>query len=88
MAITNKERVGKVLDLLKEGLRPYIEREFKNRYGDKAAEEINRVVLDDRIYHGKPIKDWDIAALLKLMWEKWNDVFRDTLGTGRSQLCR
>jgi len=80
MAITNKERVGKVLDLLKEGLKPYIEREFKNKYGTSAADEINRVVSDDRLYNGKSIKDWDIAALLRLMWEKWNDVFRDTLG--------
>jgi hypothetical protein len=32
MAITNSERVGKVLDLLKDGLRPYVERELKASY--------------------------------------------------------
>jgi len=30
MAITNHERVGKALDLLKAGLAPFIEREFKS----------------------------------------------------------
>lgn len=30
MAITNHERIGKALDLLKAGLAPFVEREFKN----------------------------------------------------------
>jgi len=29
MAITNSERVGKALDVLKDGLRPFVERELK-----------------------------------------------------------
>ena len=28
----------------------------------------------------RPVSEWDAAALLKLMWDTWNDVFRDTLG--------
>ena len=35
MAITNHERIGKALGLLKEGLFPFIERELKSQYGDK-----------------------------------------------------
>jgi hypothetical protein len=31
VAITNHERVGKALDLLKDGLRPFVERELKAR---------------------------------------------------------
>ena len=37
MAITNHERVGKALELLKEGLGPFVEREFKSTYKDRAA---------------------------------------------------
>ena len=33
MAITNHERVGKALELLKTGLGPFVEREFKAKYG-------------------------------------------------------
>ena len=29
---------------------------------------------------GKPVAQWDAAALLKLMWAIWNDVFKYTLG--------
>ena len=31
MAITNQERVGKSLELLKDGLAPYVERELKSQ---------------------------------------------------------
>jgi hypothetical protein len=32
MAITNHERVGKALDLLRQGLAPYVEREMRAAY--------------------------------------------------------
>ena len=38
MAITNNERVGKALDLLKDGLGPFVEREFRNAHKDAALE--------------------------------------------------
>ena len=80
MAITNHERVGKALELLKIGLSPFVEREFKNIYKDGASAKIERFIGDDRLNAKKPIVDWDVSVLLKLMWESWNDAFRQTLG--------
>src|SRR6266851_3797570 len=80
MAITNHERVGKAMDLLKQGLGPFVEREFKDFYKDKAAVEAIRYLGEDRLLAKKAIAEWDTAGLLKLMWEAWNDVFRRTLG--------
>ncbi len=80
MAITNHERVGKAMDLLKQGLGPFVEREFKDFYKDKAAAEAIRYMGEDRLLAKKAIAEWDAAGLLKLMWEAWNDVFRRTLG--------
>ena len=80
MAITNHERVGKAMDLLKQGLGPFVERELKNTYKDKAGAEATRYLGEDRLLAKKAIGEWDVAALLKLMWEAWNDVFRRTLG--------
>jgi hypothetical protein len=34
MTITNKERVGRALDLLKEGLYPFVEREMRSVYNE------------------------------------------------------
>ena len=86
MAITNHERVGKALELLKSGLGPFVEREFKNTYKDRAAAEASRFLGEDRLNAKKPIAEWDAAALLKLMWEAWNDVFRQTLGHAERSL--
>lgn len=35
MAISNHERVGKALGLPKEGLRPFVERELKEQFGER-----------------------------------------------------
>ncbi len=80
MAITNQQRVGKALDLLREGLADFIQREFQSKYSDRALDEAQRLLGTDRLRGNKPIVEWDAAALLRLMWESWNDVFRQTLG--------
>ena len=80
MAITNYERVGKAMEILKQGLGPFVEREFTSTYKDKALLEAARYIGDDRLLAKKGIREWDAAGLLKLMWEAWNDVFRRTLG--------
>jgi hypothetical protein len=86
MATTNHERVGKGLELLKGGLGPFVEREFKSAYKDRAAAEASRLMGEDRLNIKRPIADLDVAALLKLMWESWNDVFRKTLGPAERSL--
>src|SRR5690349_6017539 len=86
MAMTNHDRVGKAMELLKGGLGPYVEREFKSAYKERASTEASRFMGDDRINAKKALADWDVAALLKLMWESWNDVFRRTLGPAERSL--
>jgi len=80
MAITNHERVGKSLELLKAGLGPFVEREFKAKYGDGWAFEVKEVLTDTRLGAGKGESLHDVVALLVVMDRKWNDVFRQTLG--------
>lgn len=80
MAITNHERVGKAMELLKGGLGPFAEREFASTYQAKAQSQTALFLGDDRLLANKPVTQWDTAALLKLIWDAWNDVFRKTLG--------
>lgn len=80
MALSNQQRVGKALELLRDGLADFISREFESKYAGKALAEAQRFLATDRLRGNKGIMDWDVAALLRLMWESWNDVFRDTLG--------
>src|SRR5438093_12694239 len=80
MAITNRERIGKTIDLLKAGLGPFVEREFKNLYGDQALAEAQKLMMAERLDTSRPFAACDAAVLLRLMWEAWNSVFRTMLG--------
>ena len=87
MAITNRERVGKGLDLLSAGLRPFVERELKSHLGDKWA----NVLVDSASPRGQkgkaPASNLnDPQVLLGVMWDQWNDVFRDVLGPAERSL--
>ncbi|MBT5356878.1 MAG: ATP-binding protein [Rhodospirillaceae bacterium] len=80
MAVSNRERVDKALELLREGLKPYVEQEFEARMGEKWPERMN-------LGRSAPLRRdddqaiaWDTQALLKAMMDNWNDVFRQTLG--------
>ncbi len=87
MALSNAERVGKALDLLNQGLRPFIERELQAAFGDKWQEQALQSFPDDHPVVRKQEKvDWDTQALLVVMWNRWNDVFRKTLGHAERSL--
>ena len=86
MAITNHERVGKAMELLKGGLGPFVDREFKSAYRERATAEASRFMGEDRMNARRALADWDVAPLLKLMWDSWNDVFRKTLGPAERSL--
>jgi predicted AAA+ superfamily ATPase len=86
MATTNHERVGKALDLLRAGLAPFVEREFKNLYKGQALAEAQRLATSERLDPKRPFEAWDAAVLLRLMWDAWNDVFRRTLGQAERTL--
>ncbi len=80
MAMSNHERVGRALELLRDGLAPFVEREFKDLYKAEALKEAQRFVTSERLDAKRPFSEWDAAVLLHLMWDAWNEVFRRTLG--------
>lgn len=80
MAMTNQERVGKALDLLKAGLAPFVDRETTLAVKEGRGLATLRSFAEDPLTKDKSIREWDAASLLKLMWETWNEVFRQTLG--------
>src|SRR3990170_2962325 len=87
MAITNQERVGKALDLLRDGLRPFVERELRAHLGKYWITQATSGWREDVNWpEGQESPQMDIAALLRLMWEQWNDVFRKTLGHAERSL--
>ena len=69
MAITNHERVGKAMELLKGGLGPLSS--ASSRMHSRIRRRRGRPLLGDDRLNAKTAawRAWDVAALLKLMWE-------------------
>src|SRR3984885_10078525 len=88
MATTNHERVGKALDLLKEGLLPFVERELKAKHSQLWFEQAKASLSDFQsgLFGTEAQPRWDAATLLAVMWNQWNDVFRKTLGQAERTL--
>ena len=80
MALSNSERIGKGLELLRNGLHPFVEREMEAEYGehwlDNAAGSFSR--SSDAIEDGR-LKD-DAYVNIQVLWNHWNAVFKKTLG--------
>jgi predicted AAA+ superfamily ATPase len=89
MAMTNQERVGKAMELLRAGLAPFVEREVQAavKAGTVRMDAVRRFA-EDPMLSSKPIAQWDVAGLLKLTWETWNDVFGRTLGRSERSLVQ
>lgn len=87
MAISNQERVGKGMELLRTGLAPFVEREVQSavKNGSLRMDVVQRYA-EDPILSKRPIAQWDVQGLLKVMWETWNDVFRRILGHAERNL--
>src|SRR5436305_1292025 len=88
MAITNYERVGKALELLKDGLRPFVERELKASDAQGWLGIVRESVSESqaRLFNDASDPPWDATSLLSVMWRQWNEVFRKTLGPAERSL--
>ncbi|MDI6843857.1 MAG: Swt1 family HEPN domain-containing protein [Anaerosomatales bacterium] len=76
MALSNRDRVGKGLELLAQGLRPFVLREMSAHLGADWYDS-----LDLAAKAGSAEAELrDAYVLLKIMWDRWNDVFTNTLG--------
>ena len=64
MAITNQERIGKAMELLKEGLQPFVEREMKAQHAQRWFEEARDSVSDTHVglFGSASQPKWDVAS--------------------------
>ncbi len=88
MALTNHERVGKALDLMRDGLKPFVERELKSQYQQNWFEETKRTLTQQQLRLNKKgdEPEWDVALLLLVLWNQWNGVFSNVLGHAERSL--
>ncbi len=73
----NHDLVRRGLDLLREGLKPFVEQQMRAVYGERWDQEARNAL---RIPPQAKLS-WDAAALLKMIDRRWEDVFRQRLET-------
>ncbi len=88
MAITNHERVGKALDLLKSGLQPFVVREMKQHHNQSWFDQFKASFppQQQNFVGTEEAPNWDVATVLKVMWDQWQQVFKNTLGHAERSL--
>lgn len=81
MAISNRERVGRALSLLGQGLYPYIEQRMRIVYVNAWLTQAKSCLSDDSTVR-RTIEETlreDVSALLKVMTRQWEKVFKPHL---------
>ena len=73
------QRIGGALDVLTRGIFPFFERELLAVYGSK-WEEVARPSFRGQSPSAAQNNLWDAHAILTVMWEQWNAVFRYRMG--------
>lgn len=88
MAMTNQERVGKALDLLRAGLVPFVERELKAQDAQGWLGIVRQSVSETqiRLFADPKAPKWDVASLMSVLFTQWNSIFRRTLGQAERSL--
>ena len=88
MATSNRDRVGSALDLLREGLAPFVARHL----ADAKKRDMPLPTLDapaeDKLVKNTPAAEWDAALLLKVMQVFWREAFQVTLGNADRSLVQ
>ena len=81
MKLTNRDQVGKALDLLQAGLAPYIGRQVRHAIKQRrVGTDVLRSLARDRSQTKSFPEGWDAAALLGVMLDLWDAVFKFPLG--------
>ncbi len=82
MMLSNRDRIGKGLELLNQGLYPYVEQQMQQAYPDDWETQAKNKLPDYKSTKKKDIKEWlskDTGALLTVISKKWDDLFQKYL---------
>nr|WP_216087062.1 Swt1 family HEPN domain-containing protein [Stanieria cyanosphaera] len=88
MGINNKERVGRALDILREGLYPFVEREIRSVYNEHWENHALSHLYEDRNLKRTTAErlQQDVADLINVIFGEWHNVFKKTLGHAEKNL--
>lgn len=83
MALSNRDRIGKSLDIFTEAYRPWVVLQLKSRHGED-GEKKGQELLEQSTRSGdrkpKGVGDWDVSNLLTVINGEWPYLFSKKLG--------
>ena len=68
------------MDLLRAGLTPFVSEKFEKHHRGQSVQVLEQTLRRPIQDRKSPFGELDTAALLKVMWESWNEVYRNNLG--------
>lgn len=77
------QTTGRALELLTKGLAPFFEQQMRDVFRDDWMDVARASFRHDRasgVLTQLSLEEWDAQALLTVMWDQWNAVFRQKLG--------
>lgn len=75
------ERIAKAIDTLTSALTPYVEQRMEEVYGLEWQNAVRDGIRNSRaLSSGSGEISWDAQLLLTVMWDQWNQAFRQKLG--------
>ena len=80
MAITNRDRIHRMLDALRDGLAPFVERQLAGAWGAQWDRRLEQGSQSRLGYTSSGDIHWDTQLLLKTMFYNWNEAFKEVLG--------
>src|SRR5437588_1725606 len=86
MAQSNHERVGKALEILNTGLKPFVEREMMAKYGTRWQYEAVQSLREQHFSDDGQNVHLDTQGLLLIMWDQWYEIFKNVLGHAERSL--
>ncbi len=86
MAQSNHERVGKALEILNTGLKPFVELEMSAQYGARWQYEAVKSLREQHLSDDGNDLHLDTQGLLLIMWDQWHTVFKNVLGHAERSL--
>ncbi|MFZ1025673.1 MAG: ribonuclease III [Limnoraphis robusta] len=81
--INNRDRIGRCLDLLKQGLYPYFEQRMKEAYGGQWLSQAEKALSKDATLK-RTFEDTlkeDISVILNIINKRWEKVFKPHLSS-------
>ncbi len=89
MALSNRDRLSKALDLFTESYRVWVGQQLQGKFGDdgiaQAQEFIKQAARPGAFVPQNP-DEWDVQCILNIIFSMWRTYFREVLGSQENSM--